>query len=84
MRMPTVHAAHVHLRIGADERAVTTVPVHDHDNGGRLPTGELLLVMHERLGLRVTLSGRPEDLVTYLDGCIASIRAAEPPLTQVA
>jgi hypothetical protein len=84
MKMPAVHAAHVHLHINAEERAPVTVPVADYHNGGRVPTGELLLVMHERIGLGVTLSGRPHDLVSYLEGCLAAIRATEVPLTEVA
>ncbi len=82
--MPVVRAAHVHVHVGARERPPTTVPVHDHHNGGRVPTGELLLVMHERLGFGVTLSGRPEHLLDYLEGCIASIRGAEAPFAEVA
>ena len=79
MKMPEVQAAHVHLRIGAGEPAPIAVPVHDHHNGGRMPTGELLLVMHERLGLGVTISGRPKELIDYLEGCIATINATEAP-----
>jgi hypothetical protein len=79
MKMPAVHAAHVHLRVGLGEPAPTAVAVHDHHNGGRVPTGELLLVMHERLGLGVTLSGRPEEIIDYLEGCIATINATEVP-----
>jgi hypothetical protein len=79
--MPAIHAAHIHLHIGADERAPTTAAGHDHHNGGRVPTGDILLVIHERLGLGVTLSGRPEDLVSYLERCIATIRATEVPVT---
>ena len=82
--MPEVRAAHVHLRIEADERAPTIVPVHDHHNGGRMPTGDLLVVMHERLGLGITLSGRSEDLISYMEGCLATLRAAEVPLAEVA
>ena len=82
--MPAVHSAHVHLRITADERAPVTVAAHDFHNGGRVPTGDLLLVMHERLGLGVTLSGRPDDLVAYLESSIAAIRAAAKPLAPVA
>ncbi len=82
--MPAVQAAHVHLRIGPEERAPATVPVYDHHNGGRVPTGEVLLVMHERLGLGVTLSGRPGDLMSYLESCIATIRRTDVPLAEVA
>ena len=77
--MPAVHAAHVHLRISPAEPAPTAVAVHDHHNGGRVPTGDLLFVMHERLGLGVTLSGRPQELIDYLEGCIAMISATEAP-----
>lgn len=82
--MPAVHAAHVHIHIGTGERAPNIVPVYDHHNGGRVPTGELLVVIHERLGLGVTLSGRPEDLIGYLEGCIAALMATEAPLAEVA
>ena len=82
--MPAVHSAHINLRITPDEPAPVTVAAHDCHNGGRVPTGDMLVVMHERLGLGVTLSGTPEDLVTYLEGCIATIRAANMPLAQVA
>lgn len=82
--MPAVQAAHVHLCIGADERPPTTVPVRDHHNGGRVPTGDLLLVMHERLGLGITLSGRPEDLIQYLESCISTVKETKMPLAQVA
>jgi hypothetical protein len=82
--MPTVHSAHVHLRIGTEEPVPATVAARDYHNGGRTPTGDLLLVMQERLGLGVTLSGRPDDLLAYLQGCIAAITATEMPLTVVA
>jgi hypothetical protein len=49
-----------------------------------MPTGDILLVMHERLGLGVTLSGTPEDLVAYLEAAIAAVRDAERPLAPVA
>ena len=82
--MPAVHSAHVHLRITADEHAPVTVAAHDFHNGGRVPTGDLLLVMHERLGLGVTLSGTPEDLVAYLEASIAAVKATRRPLAPVA
>jgi hypothetical protein len=82
--MPAVHSAHVHLHVTADEPAPVTVVAHDFHNGGRLPTGDLLLVMQERLGLGVTLSGTPDDLVAYLESSIASVRAAATPLAPVA
>jgi hypothetical protein len=81
--MPAVHAAHIHLHIGADESAPTTVAANDHHNGGRVPTGDILVVIHERLGLGVTLSGKPEDLVSYLERCIAAIRASDVPANGV-
>jgi hypothetical protein len=82
--MPAVHSAHVHLNISADEPAPVTVAAHDFHNGGRIPTGDVLLVMHERLGLGVTLSGTPDDLVAYLESSIAAIRATRMPLAPVA
>jgi hypothetical protein len=82
--MPAVHSAHVHLHVTADEAAPVTVAAHDFHNGGRVPTGDLLLVMQERLGLGVTLSGTPEDLVAYLEAGIAAIRAAKRRLAPVA
>jgi hypothetical protein len=82
--MPTVHSAHVNLHIGANEPAPVTVAAHDFHNGGRRPTGDLLLVMQERLGLGVTMSGTPEDLVAYLDACIAAVRATKASLAEVA
>jgi hypothetical protein len=83
MNVPTVPTAHIHLHIGAEEPTPKTVAAHDHHNGGRVPTGDLLLLMQERLGLGVALSGRPQDLVTYLEACIAAIRATELPLAEV-
>ncbi len=82
--MPAVHSAHVHLHVTADEPAPVTVAAHDFHNGGRVPTGDLLLVMQERLGLGVTLSGTPEDLIDYLETSIAAVRAAKKPLATVA
>jgi len=82
--MPEVHSAHVHLHVTACEPAPVTVAAHDYHNGGRMPTGDILLVMHERLGLGVTLSGTPDDLVAYLEAGIAAVRDAERPLAPVA
>lgn len=82
--MPSVHNAHVNLHIAAEEPAPVTVAAHDFHNGGRVPTGDVLLVMQERLGLGVTLSGTPEDLVAYLDSCIAAVRATKVSLAEVA
>ncbi len=82
--MPAVHSAHVHLHVTADEPVPVTAVAHDFHNGGRVPTGDLLLVMHERLGLGVTLSGTPDDLVAYLESAVAAVRAAERPLAPVA
>jgi hypothetical protein len=82
--MAEVHSAHVHLHVAACEPEPVTVAVHDHHNGGRTPTGDILLVMHERLGLGVSLSGTPDDLVAYLEAGIAAVRAAERPLAPVA
>jgi hypothetical protein len=82
--MPAVHSAHVHLHVTAAEPAPVTVAAHDFHNGGRVPTGDLLLVMHERLGLGVTLSGTPEDLVAYLEASITAIGAAKRHLAPVA
>jgi hypothetical protein len=84
MSMPAVHSAHVHLSVTADEPAPVTVAAHDFHNGGRIPTGDVLLVMHERLGLGVTLSGTPDDLVAYLESGIAAIRATQMHLAPVA
>lgn len=82
--MPAVQSAHVHLHVSADEPAPVTVAVHDYHNGGRAPTGDILVVMHERLGLGVTLSGTPEDVVAYLESGIAAVRAAKMSLAPVA
>jgi hypothetical protein len=82
--MPAAHSAHVHLHVTADEPAPVTVVAHDFHNGGRVPTGDLLLVMQERLGLGVTLSGKPDDLLGYLESAVAAIRATERPLAPVA
>ncbi len=82
--MPSVQSAHVHLNVTADEPAPVTVPAHDFHNGGRVPTGDVLLVMRERLGLGLTLSGTPDDLVAYLESGIAAIRATRVPLVPVA
>jgi hypothetical protein len=82
--MPSVHSAHVHLNITGAEPTPVTVAAHDFHNGGRVPTGDVLLVMHERLGLGVTLSGTPDDLIGYLESSIAAIRATRMPLAPVA
>ncbi|HEX4538972.1 MAG TPA: hypothetical protein VH112_01915 [Acidimicrobiales bacterium] len=79
-----MRSAHVHLNIAADEPAPVTVAAHDFHNGGRIPTGDVLVVMQERLGLGVTLSGTPDDLVAYLESGIAAIRATRMPLAPVA
>jgi hypothetical protein len=75
--MPSVRSAHVHLNIAADEPAPVTVAAHDFHN-------DVLVVMQERLGLGVTLSGTPDDLVAYLESGIAAIRATRMPLAPVA
>jgi hypothetical protein len=82
--MPAVHSAHVHLHVTADEPAPVTVIAHDFHNGGRVPTGEVLVVMHERLGLGVTLSGTPDALVDYLESAVAAVKTTERPLAPVA